>query len=115
MPASLPPYRPSSGTLILLGTSIGFVGVASLGLPVIGPYHATAALSCGLCAAYINTVRPPRQKPVMASFAASVLPVVLAYAAAESKSDIISVSALLLTTGMISAMLVTFVRSALRA
>src|SRR5260221_9611970 len=98
-----------------LTTSSGIVGVAALVLPPSGPYQATAARILGLWAAYIHTVRPPRQNPVMPSLSTSPLPLAFANAAAASKSDIISVSVLLWMIGMISAKLVILVRSALRA
>src|SRR6187399_1213626 len=95
--------------------SSGVFGIASLGLPPNVPYQATAALSFGLCAAYIHTVRPPRQNPVMPSLSTSPLPLALAKAAVASKSAIISVSVLALTMGMMSAMLGILVRSAFLA
>ena len=43
-------------------------------MPTMRPYHATPAFRPGLCAAYIHTMRPPQQKPVMPSLDVSALP-----------------------------------------
>ena len=46
----MPPYRPNTGVLIFVTTSIGYVGCSAVGLPSSLPYHATAAATFGLCA-----------------------------------------------------------------
>ena len=48
-------------------------GLMSVCVPMIGPYHATAARRFGLCAAYSQVMRPPAQNPVVPMRLASPL------------------------------------------
>src|SRR5437870_6722251 len=101
MPVSAAPYKPSTGTLSVAAMSIGFFGDIAFGWPTKRPYQATPALTFGLCAAYIQTMRPPQQKPVMPSL--SVLPFdFFAQATAASRSDITCASGTFATIGLIS-------------
>ena len=71
MPASCPPYRPSTGAFrsgAQYRPDASACILARLS-PTRRPYQATPALSVGLCAAYSHTMRPPQQNPVMPSFA----------------------------------------------
>src|SRR3569832_1846691 len=85
MPASLPPYSPSTGTLRLAAISIGFEGVIGVLSPTSRPYQATPALTFGLCPQYSQTMRPPQQNPVMPSLS-TLPPLSLAQATTASRS-----------------------------
>src|SRR5713226_633626 len=102
IPLSFSPYRPSTGALSSLTTSIGYFGCSGSRSPTKRPYHATPALSFGLCAAYSQTIRPPQQKPVIPSLAVLALPDLLAQSTAALRSDITWASGTLETTLEIS-------------
>ena len=60
MLVSLPPYRPSSGQWICPATSMAVRGWIGLTEVLTGPYQATAAFTCVLCAAYSQVPRGRR-------------------------------------------------------
>jgi len=95
-------------------TSIAVIGCSAEGVSATLPYQATAALRSGLCAAYSHTIRPPQQKPVMASLPASP-PLLAAQLAAASRSAITCESGTFATTGRISSMLAILDTSPWRA
>src|ERR1041384_2545030 len=64
---------------------MGVLGWAG-GLALSPPYQATPALIRGLCAVYIQVVRPPRQNPVMPSRARSAFGCLPAHSRATSRS-----------------------------
>ena len=67
MPASAPPYRPSTGTFSARGDVHRLPGVKlARPAPTSRPYQATPAFTLELWAQYSQVMRPPQQKPVMA-------------------------------------------------
>ncbi len=101
MPVSFSPYKPSTGPFNRAATSTGWVGVVAVALPTSRPYQATPAFTDGLCALYIQVMRPPQQNPVMPSLLVSA-PSALAQATAASRSVITCASGTLLMTSAIS-------------
>src|SRR5688572_9991584 len=94
---------------------MGFLGAISFAGEIIRPYQAPPALSLGLWAAYIHTIRPPQQKPVTPRREVSP-PFFSAHTSAASRSDITCVSGTFDTTVlMISWMFSIFDTSPCRA
>ena len=96
-------------------TSITVSGWIGLVAPFTGPYQATAAFRFGLCAAYSQVLRPPRQNPVSAI--AVALPLFFAAQASVASRSLYNSSSgfLLITSRTICWVSVIFERSAMRA
>ena len=96
--------------------SMGCFGCRSFAVPTMRPYQATPASTSLLWAAYNHTMRPPQQKPVMASLSVLPPPDFFAQATVASRSSITCLSGTFETTLlMISWMSVSFETSPWRA
>src|SRR5262249_36916012 len=104
-----PPRPARSAAVLLLGAASCGGGGGAGGGGFSPPYQETPALMRLLCAVYIHTVRPPRQKPVMPSFLAFAFGCLSAQPTSASRSASMSSSLsefALPTTSLMSAILV---------
>src|SRR5580698_4308700 len=115
MLVSAAPYSPSNGQFNLSAMSVAVFGwMSEVGLST-GPYQATAAFTRLLFSAISHTARPPRQKPVVATWPTSPL-FLPAQVMVESTSERYWASgAFEITSLMIVGMSVIFDRSPIRA